>query len=184
MRRFAEELLLLLLEDQSGKFLRLPDRPLQYALAGSVLRDLALEGHIDTDPDRLILVDIPTGDDLLDPILADIANGGDHDVHYWLTHAAVGAWQIKDKALDRLVSRHILDQRGDAFHWVLRFDWGARKWRQPRVYPVIDGEAQKEVKVRILAELLDGDIPDPRDLMTISLADACGLFPSCSHRSS
>ena len=25
-----------------------------------------------------------------------------------------------------------------------------------------DGEAQKEVKVRILAELLDGDIPDPR----------------------
>ena len=119
----------------------------------------------------------PTGDDLLDPILADIANGGDHDVHHWLTHAAVGAWQIQDKALARLVSRRILDQRGDAFHWVLRFDWSARKWRQPRVYPVIDGEAQKEVKVRILAELLDGDIPDPRDVMIISLADACGLFP-------
>ena len=57
MLRFAEELLLLLLEDQSGKFLRLPDRSLQYALAGSVPMDLTLEGRIDTDPDRLILVD-------------------------------------------------------------------------------------------------------------------------------
>ena len=178
MLRFAEELLLLLLEDQSGKFLRLPNRSLQYALAGSVLMDLTLEGRIDTDPDRLILVDsTPTGDDLLDPILADIVNGGDHDVHYWLTHAAVRAWQIQDKALARLVSRDILDQRGDDYHWVFRFDWSARKWRRSRVYPVIDGEARKEVKVRILAELFDGDIPDPRDVMIISLADACGLFP-------
>ena len=126
----------------------------------------------------------PTGDDLLDPIPADIVNGGDHDVHYWLTLAAVRAWQIHDKALARLVSRRILDQRGGAFHWVLRFDWGAPKWRQPRVYPVIDGESKKEVKARILAELFDGDIPDPRDVMIINLADACGLFPSCSHRSS
>ena len=161
MLRFAEELLLLLLEDQSGTFSRLPDQPLQYALAGSVLMDLALEGRIDTDPDQFILVDsTPTGDDPLDPVLADIVNGGDHDVHYWLTHAAVRAWQIQDKALARLVSRHIPDQRGVDFHRVLRFDWSARKWSQPRVYPVIDGEAEKEVKVRILAELFDGDIPD------------------------
>ena len=127
MLRFAEELLLLLLEDQSGKFLRLPDRvperEVQYALAGTVLMDLTLECRIDTDPDRLILVDsTPTGDDLLDPILADIVNGGDHNVHYWLTHAAVRAWQIQDKALARLVSRDILDQRGYDYHWVFRFD--------------------------------------------------------------
>ena len=77
----------------------------------------------------------------------------------------------------RLVSRDILDQRGDDYHWVFRFDWSARKWRRSRVYPVIGGEARKEVKVRILFELFDGDIPDPRDVMIISLADACGLFP-------
>ena len=54
----------------------MPDRSLQYALASSVLMDLTLEGLIDTDPDRLILVDsAPTGDDLLDLILADIVNG-------------------------------------------------------------------------------------------------------------
>ena len=138
--------------------------------------DLTLDGRIDTDPDRLILVDsTPTGADLLDPILADIVNGGDHNVHYCLTHAAVRAWKIQDKALARLVSRDIPDQRGDDYHWVFRFDWSARKWRRSRVYPVIDGEARKEV--RILAELFDGDSPDPRDVMIISLADACGLFP-------
>ena len=96
----------------------MPDRSLQYALARSVLMDLTLEGLIDTDPDRLILVDsTPTGDDLLDPILADIVNGGDHNVHYWLTHATVRAWKIQDTALARLVSRDILDQRGDDYHW-------------------------------------------------------------------
>ena len=85
-------------ENQSGKFSRLPDRSLRYALAGSVLMDLTLEGRIDTDPGRVILVDsTPTGDDLLDPILADIVNGGYHNVHYRLTHADVRVWQSRTR---------------------------------------------------------------------------------------
>ena len=45
------------------------------------------------------------------------------------------------------------------------------------LYPFIEWEAQQEVKVRIMAELLDGEIPDPQDAMIISLADARGIFP-------
>ena len=178
MLRFAEELLLLLLEDQGGKFVLLPDRSQDYALAASVLMDLTLEGRIDTDLERLVLVDsTPTGDDLLDPVLADIASGGDHDVHYWLERTTDHAPVIREKALARLTSRKIVDRRGADYHWVFRFDWASRKWHQSRLYPVIDGEARQEVKVRIMAELFEGDIPDPRDVMIISLADACGVFP-------
>ncbi len=73
MLRLAEELLLLLLDDETGEFSTSP-RTLGYALAGAALMDLALEGRIDTDVDALILADpTPVGDDLLDPILADIA---------------------------------------------------------------------------------------------------------------
>ncbi len=178
MLRFAEELLLLLLEDQGGKFVRLPDRSQDYALATSVLMDLTLEGRIDTDLERLVLVDsTPTGDDLLDPALADIAAGRDHNVRYWLERTTDRAGEIRDKALGRLVSRKIVDRRGDNYHWVFRFDWASHRWHQSRLYPAIDGEARQEVKVRILAELFEGDIPDPRDAMIVSLADACGILP-------
>ena len=45
-----------------------------------------------------------------------------------------------------------------------------------RRYPLIDGEAQREVKLRILDVLLGDDLPDERDIVIICLADACGLF--------
>ena len=178
MLRFAEELLLLLLEDQGGRFVPLPDRSLDYALAASVLMDLTLEGRIDTDPDRLVLVDsTPTGDELLDPVLADIARGRDHNVPYWLERTTDHARDIQDNALASLVARKIVDERGGEYRWLFRFDWTARQWRQPRRYPVMNGESRLEVKTRIMAELLEGDIPDPRDVMIIGLADACGIFP-------
>ena len=56
MLRFAEEIILLLLDDD-GRFARLPSWSLNYALAGGVLMDLALENRIDTDLESLVLLD-------------------------------------------------------------------------------------------------------------------------------
>ena len=68
MLRFAEEIILLLLNDDDGTFARVSRWSLDYVLAGGVLMDLALENPIDTDLDNLILVDAtPVGDSLLDP---------------------------------------------------------------------------------------------------------------------
>ena len=47
-----------------------------------------------------------------------------------------------------------------------------------RRYPTIDGEAQREVKLRIMGVLFSDEIPDPRDIVIINLADACGIFRS------
>ena len=169
MLRFPEELMLLILDDEDGKFARVPDRQLRYALAGGVLMDLALENRIDTDLKQLMLVDsTPLGDDLLDPTLADIAAATEtHDARFWVERTALrSADAIREAALDRLVERGILQRQEDRFLWVFR----------SRRYPVIDDRMEREVKLRIMEILFSDEIPTPRDVVIIGLAHACNLF--------
>lgn len=168
MLRFAEEIMLLLLENEGEKFLRVPDLSLRYALAGGVLMDLAMEDRIDTDLEKLILVDAtPLGDDILDPVLADIASArAKRDARYWVERVAGRARDTREAAIERLVARGILERRKDRFLWVLR----------SRRYPMVDGTAEVEVKLRILEVLFEEVVPTPRDVVIICLADACGLF--------
>ncbi len=169
MLRFPEELMLLILDDEDGKFARVPDRQLRYALAGGVLMDLALENRIDTDLKQLMLVDpAPLGDGLLDPTLADIAEATEtHDARFWVERTALrSADAIREAALERLVERGILQRQEDRFLWVFR----------SRRYPVIDDRVEREVKLRIMEILFSDQIPTPRDVVIIGLAHACNLF--------
>ncbi len=167
MLRFVEEILLLLLRDDDGRFVNVSDLSRKYAIAGGVLMDLALENRIDTDLEHLVLVnDEPVGDDLLDPTLADIAAGGQHDTRFWVERTADNADSIRETALNRLVAGGILEALDDRFLWVFR----------SRRYPLIDGKAEREVKLRIMEVLFSEQIPHPRDVMIICLADACGIF--------
>ena len=168
MLRFAEELMLLILDDENGKFARVPDRLMRYALAGGVLMDLALENRIDTDLKNLILVDsTPVGDSLLDPTLADIAQATDtKDARFWVERTALRADTIREEALNRLIEQGILKREEDRFMWVF----------QARRYPIIDNTAEREVKLRIMEVLFSDQIPDPRDVVIIGLAHACDIF--------
>ena len=85
MLRFVEEIILLLLRDEDGRFIQIPTWSMDYAIAGAVLMDLALENRIDTDLHNLVLIDeTPTGDSILDEALAKIAAGGSHDTRHWV----------------------------------------------------------------------------------------------------
>ena len=65
--RLAEELILLMLNEQSGYLEMVPGWSFSCVMAGSVIADLALEDRIDSDLNRLYLVDpTPIGDKLLD----------------------------------------------------------------------------------------------------------------------
>ena len=71
--RLAEETILLLLDEDTGYLIPLPEWKLACVLSGAVLMDLALENRIDTDLEKLLLIDAShTGDELLDPFLGDI----------------------------------------------------------------------------------------------------------------
>ena len=70
-----EELILLLLNNESGYFHQVPGWNLNCAVVGAVLGELALATRIDTDTESLFLVDqTETGDSLLDSVLKDIAS--------------------------------------------------------------------------------------------------------------
>ncbi len=167
MLRFAEEIILLMLHDDDGKFAHVPSWSMDRALAGAVLMDLALENRIDTDPENLILVDgTPVGDSLLDPTLAEIAAGDQRDARYWVEHTARKGEQIREEALSRLVDAGILEHHEDRVLWVFR----------SRRYPLVDGRAEREVKLRIMEVLFSDQIPGPRDVVIIALADACEIF--------
>ena len=166
MLRFAEELLLLLLSDE-GKFAAVPDLALDYALAGGVLMDLALENRIDTDLEKLVLVDAtPVGDSLLDETLADIAATEESAPRFWVERTVGRGPAIRAHALSRLIDGGILESREARFLWLFR----------TQRYPVVDRSAKNEVKLRIMGVLFSDEIPDPRDVVIICLADTCGIF--------
>ena len=167
MLRFVEEIILLLLRDDDGRFVHVSRLSLDRAIAGGVLMDLAMENRIDTDLEHLILIDsTPVGDGLLDPTLAEIAAAEQSNPQYWVERIAHNADEIREGALARLVERGILEQHENRFLWVFR----------SRRYPAIDGKAEREVKLRIMGVLFSDELPDPRDVVLICLADACGIF--------
>ena len=173
MLRFSEEILLLLHDEDRGDFAPgLAPHSLNIALAGAVLMDLALENRIDTDLDHLFLVDAtPLDDDLLDPTLADIARDTDtRDTNYWVAQTAKRGDEIRDKALARLINRGILESESEGIFFL------SRLVSRPRRYPTIDGQTVEEVRLRIMRVLFTDEIPDPRDIVIICLADACGGF--------
>ena len=167
MMRLAQEFLLLT-RDENGALSRVPEWLVRYALGGAVLIDLALENRIDTDAEQLFLIDPePVGDPLLDPILVRIAQAGrTHDALYWVEHATRHADEIRETALAQLVSSGVLKVSDDRF---LRI-FGTRH------YVLADEAVERELFGRIREVLLTDTIPDPRDVVIVTLADGCGLI--------
>ena len=172
MLRFAEELLLLLLNEDTGDLVSVSESDLCHILAGAVLMDLALENRIDTDLDRLVVVDpAPVGDDLLDPALARVAASEQtHGAGYWVRGIAKDGDRIRAMALARLVDAGILRSAEEGAML------SSSRVARARRYPTVDGEAKQEVRLRIMGALFGDDIPEPRDVVIICLADACGVF--------
>ena len=171
--RFAEELLLLLIDKKTGQLASVPERSMRCALAGAVLMDLALEERIDTDLQHLFVVDpSPVGDDLLDSALALIDGGDLRDTAYWVERLAAPsmAERTRERALARLVERGILQRDPGGILSLALLVARARR------YPAMDGEAGREVELRIMGALFNSDVPAPRDGMLISLVHACGFF--------
>ena len=173
MLRFAEEILLLLLDENRGDLTPVPSWSLSCALAGAVLMDLALEDRIDTDLERLILTDsTPLGDDLLDPALAEIAQSDQtHPTRFWVEHFAAQADDIREKTLARLAEHGIVEVEEEGGFLSL-----SSQAARVRRYPLNDSRAKDDVRLRVMRVLFISDIPDPRDIVIICLADACGLF--------
>ena len=163
----AEALCLLLLDHETGQLPR-RRRALHYALAGSVLVDLALANRIGHGSAQPLPTDpTPLGDDLLDPLLARMhAAPNGRDIASWVEETSDRADDISQAALDRLVARGVLAIERSAGLGVLR----------PRRYSLLEGAGDQALRERLAGALWDDAIPTPRDVALIRLVDACGRF--------
>ena len=168
MLTFAEEVLLLSHDEERQRFREISEPLAGAAFAGAVLMDLASRGRIDTDLDRLILVNAtPTGEPVLDGTLADIAAAEEQrSTADWLGQLRGRYAEIESLAMARLVERGILRQDQERVLWIF----------ERKRYAALDGRPRADVQTRILKLLRSDEIPDERDIMIIALADACGLL--------
>jgi golgi phosphoprotein 3 len=168
MLGFVEEIVLLQIDDRQGTFIDLPQSAADVVIAGAGLMELALANRIDTDLQRLVIVDAsPTGDDILDDVLARLASSGDELTSAGaITLVTLDSRKLQERALQRLVAKGVLRQADGRWLWVFH----------TRRYPVIDDREQREVKTRLRQVLLTDEIPDPRDVVLICLIDASGLL--------
>jgi hypothetical protein len=163
-----EELLLLMLDDESGRLQERAAPAGDYAVAGAVLAELALAGRIDTDPQRLWVTDAaPTGDALLDRVLAQLAaEAAPRDSRHWIETLGADADAFRETLFERLVAKGVLRRVEGRFLWVF----------PERRYPAVSGREEREVKARLLGVLFNDEIPEPRDSLLIGLCRAAGLF--------
>ena len=169
----VEELLLMLLNEQTGYFHQVPGWDLNCAVVGAALAELSLLGRIDTDLESLILVDAAeTGDAVLDPILEEIAaDPVRRDAVYWIERLAGRAESIVDRTLDRLVEVGILEHHDGDF-WTL----AAATWHEELSGGAQEGTVGQFVKTRVVKALFTDEIPGPRDIVVICLVNTCDVF--------
>ena len=167
-----EEIVLMLLNEESGYFHQVPGWTLNCTFIGAVLAEASLRQRIDTDPESLFLIDsAPTGMPALDSILEEIAGDPErHSTQYWIEKLAPRAETIIDLVFSQLIDLQFLEHHEGDF-WTL-----GRTARQANV-GVREGAAGAFVKTRIQALIHSDEIPDPRDVITIALLNACGVMP-------
>ncbi len=168
-----EELILSLLNEESGYFHQVPGWNLNCAVIGAVLAELSLRSHIDTDMEALFLLNrTETGDPALDPILAEITSGpARRNAQFWIEKLAPHAESIIDLTLQRLVDLNVLEYHDGDFYTLARGagQLGPPDGSQP-------GAGAEFVKTRISRAIFENEIPHPRDVIIICLINTCDVF--------
>ena len=168
MLTVPEEFLLLTLKDENGGFVHIHHEKQRAGFVGSAIMELGLQGRLDSDLDRVWVVDkTPSGDAALDVVLASLASpefvGSADRVLGELIELGE---QVRAEALQQLCAKKILVESEGRVLWVLK----------TRRYPPIDGKEIREVKLRLLEVLLRDGLPSPRDVCLMSLAETCGII--------
>jgi hypothetical protein len=165
----AEELLLVILDDSSGKFFPTA-KPfaIDIALAASLIMELTLNGRIDTDSEKLFLISsTPTGNQILDDVLFEIdAEKTSLTTSAWLTRIAQKGESLNQLVINGLVNRGILMSVEKRLLWVFK----------TRIYPPASGIEEREVRARVMHLINSDEIPNPRDSLLVGLLRSTGLM--------
>jgi Golgi phosphoprotein 3 len=163
-----EEVVLLAVDERTGRVRSTREFGASYALVGAVFFDLTLARKIDTDTENIQIVDTtPTGHPTLDRVLAQMAARPDlKTVSEWIEELFIQREDLEGEALRSLTERGILRHEQSKLLWVIDVER----------FPMVDNKPQQHVKLRLANAILGDDIPDTRDIMLVAIADLCGLL--------
>lgn len=168
MLTLLEEVVLLAVDENTGELTSARECWTEYALAAAVLFDMALAGKIDTDTEEITVVDrTPTGMAVIDNVLASMLEQPElTTVQQWIEALGRRREDLEGEALRMLVERGILRHEKAKRLWIIDVER----------FPLVETGEQKFVKRRLERAVLTDEIPAPRDIMLVSLVDACGLM--------
>lgn len=165
----AEELILIILDDSSGKFFS-SAKPyaIDIAIAASLIMELTLIGRIDSDSEKLFVIsNVPTGNYILDDTLAEIsAEKTTLPTSDWITRIGKKGESLNQLIINGLVSRGILISIDKRLLWVFK----------TRVYPPSSGIEEREIRARVKQLIYSTEIPNPRDSLIVGLLHATSLI--------
>jgi hypothetical protein len=156
----AEDLLLLLTDDDSGKLL-VSGSEMDVALGGALLVELSLAGRVDVDDRKRLVVldDSPSGDEILDRALEVVRRREGKK-----PSAVIGELgkKVRGQLYERLASAGIVRaERG-----VVLGIFATTRW------PSASADHEAAVRRALIASLVQGVTPDPRTGSTIALLHA------------
>src|SRR3954452_6149869 len=163
-----EELLLLALHDEKGSVIPAAASVLSGALVGAVLMELGLIGRLYEDADGGLRADpSATGDEILDEALRRVSDSTrPRTARYWVGRLARRIPRLKDRLLEQLVARGVLERRERRILWVF----------PSRSFPLADAAAEQQARDRIRSVILDDREPDQRTAALIGLVRSCNLI--------
>jgi hypothetical protein len=164
----ADEIVVLMLGDDTGAIKPTRIDSANIAIAGGILMELSLLGRIDTDLTSLFIVDPePIGDQLLDQAVREIAAAPEkRSSGWWIERFGLHKGDLSRGILGRLVKAGILRVEDRQYLWMF----------SRRAYPQNSGREEREAKARLMSVIFDDVIPNPRDTLLLSLADSAGVL--------
>ena len=168
----AEELLLLSIDDETGKNTLMGSDKIAPALGGALLVELALMERIGVTPDSegrrrrgrvTITSTTPTDDQELDDLMAVLEQREGAKVKDLISQVSIRPITkgLRGRLLKRLARAGVVSEQRSQ---ILRL----RRW------PTTDRAPENEVRSRLQAALVGGDVPTERTVALIALLNATG----------
>jgi len=163
-----EEILLLALRNEKGTVI---SSYVDYAIAGAVLAEFLLDGHISVGETKKQQVEVhltdPTGDPVMDECLEKLTSAKKKaSLKTWVSRLA-GIKGFRGKAAQQLCRRGILRADEDKVLWLF-----TRK-----IYPEINPVPEQKMVQRLRSAILGDEDPlDPRTVVLISLAHGASML--------
>ncbi|MCC5807502.1 MAG: GPP34 family phosphoprotein [Opitutales bacterium] len=161
------DIVLLAIDEETGKLRSLPDRALDYALAGALLAELSLQEKVHAEESGLTIdAAEPPEDPVLREVFTVLSRLEERDLRHALSRLAADGPDFRRRVVARLVEKGVLREEDEEFLWVFH----------RKRYPAADRGVEEAVRARLRRAILDDDHePTRAELLLAGLVHACQL---------